>query len=63
MTIPDSWRFAACVAAVSIVSFAASLWLQAGLPGAMDNASTALHVLTAPQDQLVEAIGGRKAAP
>ena len=63
MTIPDSWRFAGCVAAVTIMSFAASLWLQAGLPRAMNNATTALHDLTVSQDLLAEAIGGRKAAP
>ena len=63
MTIPDSWRFAGCVAAVSIMSFAASLWLQAGLPPAMDNATTALHDLTVSHDLLVDAIGGRKATP
>ena len=63
MTIPDSWRFAGCVAAVTMMSFAASLWLQAGLPGAMNNATTALHDLTVSKDLLADAIGGRKSAP
>ena len=62
-TVPDSWRFAGCVAAVSIMAFAASLWLQIGLPHAMDSATAALHDLTAQQSLLVNAIGSRKPAP
>jgi hypothetical protein len=51
------------VAAVSIMSFVASLWLQAGLPHAMDNATTALHAFTMAQGRLAEAIGDRKTTP